>query len=287
MPPPANDPDGPVADTAEPETDAGPPRAGKGVARDPARRCIATMESRPQSRMIRFVLSPDGEATPDLAAKLPGRGAWVLATREAVEAAAKRGAFPRAFKAPARPRAGLADQVEQLLAKRALDQLGLAKRAGDLILGYEQVREAIRSARPGCVIEASDGAEDGRGSVLGLLRAAHGPRREDAVAGENDERPENQGLPPVVGCFLAAELGMALGRGRVIHACLKQGRFAQGWMGELTRLSGFRRVWLSFEGRPVAGASLAGDAGQEIDDTQARASGGNPPDPRAATEVSE
>ena len=40
-----------------------------------------------------------------------------------------------------------------------------------------------------------------------------------------------------MGCFSADELGMALGRERVIHACLKQGRFARSWMGELSRLS--------------------------------------------------
>ena len=49
--------------------------------------------------MIRFVLSPDSQVTPDLAARLPGRGAWVTASREAIELAVKKGAFSRAFKA--------------------------------------------------------------------------------------------------------------------------------------------------------------------------------------------
>jgi predicted RNA-binding protein YlxR (DUF448 family) len=215
------------------------------------------MESHPQSQMIRFVLSPDNEVTPDLAARLPGRGAWVRASRDAVELAAKRGAFPRAFKAQAKVSPVLADLVEKLLAARALEQLGLVRRAGDLILGFEQVREAIREARPACVIEASDGASDGRGGVLGLLKGVHGPDRDidqdrepDDSSGVTDGAPgldkrvENHGLPPVVGCFSADELGMALGRERVIHACLKQGRFSTSWTGELARLSGFRRVWL-------------------------------------------
>ncbi len=300
MPPTANSPDAeltgiPQGPDAVPETDAGPPRAGKGPmhknGRDPERRCIATMQSRPQSQMIRFVLSPDGDVTPDLAARLPGRGAWVASDRLSVEAAVKKGAFARAFKGKAKASVELAAQVEQLMARRCLDQLGLAKRAGDLILGFEKVRDAIRSARPGCVIEASDGAHDGRGNVLALLRAVHGPDRDsEPPPGPDpgqDERPDNQAIPPVIGCFSADELGMALGRERVIHACLKQGRFAQGWMGELVRLSGFRRVWLSFDDRPRAGASPNDDAVQEIDDTQARAPGGDPPAPRAAKEVNE
>lgn len=292
MPPAANSPDDELTgidpDLGAPilETDGGPARVGKGQD-EPQRRCIATMESHPQSEMIRFVLSPSGEVTPDLAHRLPGRGAWVLASRAALETALKKNAFARAFKGKAKVSPDLPDQVEALLARRALDQLGLAKRAGDLILGFEQVREAIRAVRPGCLIEASDGAEDGRQKLLALLLAAHGPSRGRAAPTGNNERFENQGLPPVIGCFSADELGMALGRERVIHACLKQGRFAQSWIGELMKLSGFRRVWLSFDEAPGTGVSPSDDAGQKIDDTQAHAPGGDPPALGAATEVSE
>jgi predicted RNA-binding protein YlxR (DUF448 family) len=255
------------------ETDAGPTRTGTAALSDPQRRCIATMESRPQREMIRFVLSPDGVVTPDLAGRLPGRGAWVSSTRKAVDLAVNKGAFGRAFRSQVKASPDLAEQVEQLLSRRLLEQLGLAKRAGELILGFEQVREAIREEKPAGLIEASDGAADGRDKVLALLRGVH--------SGQG-ERFENLELPPVIGCFSADELGMALGRGRVIHACLKQGRFANSWMGELARLSGFRPVFLP-AGGPSPDARQSGDAsgasGGKIEDTQARASGGDPPDP--------
>ena len=269
----------PGTDPSVPETDGGPvdfqKRGGvansqnKKISADaansiPGRRCIATMASLPQSRMIRFVLSPDKEVTPDLAARLPGRGAWVTASREALDLAVKKGAFARAFKAQVKLPHNLTDTTEKLLVSRILDQLGLARRAGDLILGYEQVREAIQTARPNCLIEASDGAEDGRSGVLALLKGVWGPRitpqdeqqKTGAREGPNgaaglDKQSENHGLPPVVGCFSADELGMALGRGRVIHACLKQGRFATSWTGELARLSGFRPVWLEGWAPPI------------------------------------
>ncbi|MBI1359675.1 MAG: RNA-binding protein [Alphaproteobacteria bacterium] len=237
-----------TATTDEVETDAGPASAsarsgGRFASANDAptangRRCIATMERRDPASMIRFVLSPAAEVTPDIAGRLPGRGAWVSASREAVDLAVKKGAFSRAFQAQAKAPSGLADMVEGLLARRVLDMLGLVKRSGDLILGFEQVRDAVRTARPACLIEASDGSEDGRGKLLGLARAIY------AESGRE---------PPVAGCFSAEEMGMALGRGRVIHACLKQGRFAQAWMGELARLGGFRRVWL--DDRPDAAAN--------------------------------
>jgi predicted RNA-binding protein YlxR (DUF448 family) len=241
-----------TAGAAEPETDAGPPRAGRGGA--PERRCIATMERREQDGLIRFVMAPDGAVIPDLAASLPGRGAWVTANREALELAVKRGAFPRAFKAQAKVAPDLVKQTESLLAKRALDMLGLAKRSGDLILGFEQVREAVRASRPGCLIAASDASEDQRDKVLALVKGLYGPVRD-----ANAEMPENRALPPVVDGFSGDELGMALGRERVIHACLANGRIAHVWMGELARLAGFRRVWLpgwqpsSGSGRSEAG----------------------------------
>ena len=39
---------------------------------------------RPVADLIRFVVGPDGEAVPDLKRKLPGRGVWVTATRDAL-----------------------------------------------------------------------------------------------------------------------------------------------------------------------------------------------------------
>src|SRR5690606_31001638 len=100
-----------------------------------------------------------------------------------------------------------------------------------------KVREAIRASPPACLIEASDGSEDGRGKLLALLRGVHGPQK----AGPGGQAGAAQPRTPVIGCFSSDELGMALGRERVIHACLKQGRFASSWIGELARLSGFRR----------------------------------------------
>jgi hypothetical protein len=79
-------------------------------------------------------------------------------------------------------------------------------------------------------------------------------------------------------------LGMALGRERVVHACLEQGRIAHAWMGELARLSGFRRVWLAGwqpASAPGTAAPDLGVGGRDIEEFQARGSGGDPPDTRA------
>src|SRR5262245_26125851 len=75
------------------------------------RRCIVSGEHDSGANLVRFALSPDGVVTPDVAAKLPGRGAWVRADSAIIEQAAKKGAFARAFKADAKVPDGLANSV--------------------------------------------------------------------------------------------------------------------------------------------------------------------------------
>lgn len=188
------------------------------------RRCIATGESLPESSLIRFALAPDGAVVPDVATKLPGRGAWVRADRAHVELAARKGLFARAFKADAKAAKDLADLTEALLARRCIDGLGLMRRAGALALGATQVEAAIRARPAPLLIEAADGAEDGREALMRLHMGLWG-------------RP-----PAAVGCFSASELGVALGRERVIHACVLQERLALGWAADIGRLAGFRPI---------------------------------------------
>lgn len=199
--------------------DDGPVREGKSPA--PDRQCAVTRERLARSEMIRYVLSPDGEVTPDIQARLPGRGVWIKADRQVLETGARKGVFARAFKTNVRAPDGLADFVEQLLARRCIDLLGLARKAGQAIAGFDQVRDAIREARPAALLEASDGAEDGRRKVYFLTEALY------------------SGVP-VAGALSAAELGMAFGRDHVVHGLLRRGALADNWSSAYRRLTGFR-----------------------------------------------
>jgi uncharacterized protein len=188
------------------------------------RRCIVSHEALPDAKLIRFALAPDGRVVPDVAAKLPGRGAWVRADRASVDAAARKQMFARAFKCEARAPETLAEQTEALLARRCLDQLGLMRRAGAVAFGATQVDGAVRGKPALMLIEAADGAGEGREKLMSLHIGLWGAP------------------PPAVGCFDAADLGVALGRDRVIHACLLQERLATGWAADIGRLAGFRTI---------------------------------------------
>jgi uncharacterized protein len=201
-----------------------PASSGNDRRRGRERRCIVSGENLAEPRLLRFALAPDGSVIADVASKLPGRGAWVRADRASVQQAGRKGAFARAFKANAEAGEDLADRTEALLARRCLDQLGLMRRAGALALGASQVESAIRARPALLLLEASDGAGEGREKFMTLHIGVWGAP------------------PPAVGCFGADEMGVALGRERVIHACLLQERMALAWAVDIGRLAGFRAI---------------------------------------------
>jgi predicted RNA-binding protein YlxR (DUF448 family) len=61
---------------------------------------VGCREPAPRARLHRFA-SVEGAVVPDPDATLPGRGAWLHTAQDCWEAAVRRRAFPRAFRAPA------------------------------------------------------------------------------------------------------------------------------------------------------------------------------------------
>jgi predicted RNA-binding protein YlxR (DUF448 family) len=82
------------------------------------RRDIVSGEVMPDSRLLRFVADPEGQVVPDAAAKLPGRGLWVEASRDAVNKAVEKKLFSRAAKAQVTATTDLAARAEKALVAR-------------------------------------------------------------------------------------------------------------------------------------------------------------------------
>ena len=181
------------------------------------RRCVGTRQSRPRRELIRFVIGPDGGLAPDFEEKLPGRGYWVGADPESLEAARRGRAFQRAARRQLAIPDDLEVRVETGLAQRCCSFLGLARRSGQLAAGYEGARDWLREGRGAMLVEALDGAENGRRALAGLAR----------------------GLP-VVSVLTAAEMGAAIGRDIAVHAVLGPGRLTERFAQEAGRLAGFR-----------------------------------------------
>lgn len=184
----------------------------------PMRRCIVTRASKPTAALLRFVVSPDGVVVPDVMGVLPGRGIWISSDRASVETATAKGLFARAARRQVKTDPRIADIVEAQLLRRCLDLIGLARRSGGAVAGFEKVRAFLAKESAGLLLAAADGADDGRGK---MERLGHGV----AVASALDRQ----------------ELGQAFGREQVVHAVVASGKIAEQLEAASRRLSGFRQ----------------------------------------------
>lgn len=183
------------------------------------RRCAQTRQIKDISQMVRFVANDIGEVFPDVSARAPGRGVWISACGEILAQAIKSNAFSKSLKRSIHPKAELIDLTRDALMQKAIGFIGLAKRAGQLVLGFDQVSDYLRKSAPAFVIEACDGSNDGRDKILYLSQ------KWDDVK--------------IIGCFSSDDLGKVLGRDNIIHALMPKGQFAQNWNLEIERLKGF------------------------------------------------
>ncbi len=180
----------------------------------PLRRCIVTRETGPKEAMLRFVLSPGRELVPDLAGKLPGRGMWLSARADVLERAQGRGAFSKAARGLVIPPPDLRARIEQGLRGRIRDQVGLARRAGQAVCGFQQVREWLQHGRAALLVEAVDGSAAER------------------------QRLQGGHAVPVVAVLTAEELGAIFGRDHAVHVAISPGRIAEMITQEAGRLAG-------------------------------------------------
>jgi predicted RNA-binding protein YlxR (DUF448 family) len=197
--------------------------------------------------MLRFALGPDGAVVPDIRRRLPGRGVWTDLSAEAVRRAAAKGAFARAFRAKADAKPDLANAVDALLERDALQSLSIANKAGLVVAGAFKVDATLVNAAPAALIHASDGATDGAAKREQALRARQGD------AGPQVAR---------INLFSSAQLGLALGKANVIHAAVKSGAAASAFLARAERLRRYRASAADANVRS-GGGNVSADASAE------------------------
>jgi predicted RNA-binding protein YlxR (DUF448 family) len=169
------------------------------------RRCIVTRQALEKPALIRFVVDPDGRVAPDLKERLPGRGLWVTANRAVLDQAVAKNAFAKAALQEFKIDRDLAVRVVALARREVAELLGLARKSGQLVAGFEKVEAALRAGKVRVLVAASDGAADGRGKLA-------------RIAGSGVE---------ICAPLTAAELAQALGREHAVHAAIKAGGLAE------------------------------------------------------------
>lgn len=189
------------------------------------RTCIVTRQSLDPGELIRFVRDPENRVVPDLKRRLPGRGAHVSISREAVETAVKRRLFARAFRTAVDTPGDLGAMVDRLLASQATGSLGLARKAGQLVAGAAKVESAVRTGRAIGLLQSLEAAEDGMRKIEAVRRA----------------RQRETGRPIArFRLFGTDEISLALGGGNVIHAAILAGDAGSAALKRLEALARYR-----------------------------------------------
>lgn len=182
------------------------------------RRCIVSGKTFPKRELIRFCVSPDRELVPDLANKLPGRGIWVRADADAVQTAMTKGLFAKVAGSKVTYPDDLVERVRALFRRRCADLLGVAKKAGLVVSGFEKVADALRKGKLAWLLEAEDGADDGREKILRLAKDVS-----------------------VLYFLSSGETAHALGREHSVHTGLKPGGATDAFIAEAKRCMAFEK----------------------------------------------
>tara|TARA_B100000530_G_scaffold202532_1_gene129256 strand:+ start:301 stop:924 length:624 start_codon:yes stop_codon:yes gene_type:complete len=182
------------------------------------RKCIATGQVLSKNQLVRFVLGPNSVIYPDTENKLPGRGIWVKADRSAIMQAQKGQLFSRAAKQSTECIENLAEQVENLVANRIIKLIGLSRKSGQCVCGYEKVKDWLKKDIAKVLIQSSDGSN----------------REKSRLRTPADGQ--------FIGWLSSKELGKVFGRENITHCALASGGLTQRIVEDAQRLKGLRIV---------------------------------------------
>jgi uncharacterized protein len=195
-------------------------------AEGPLRLCALTRQERPVEDLIRFVAHPSGEIFPDLQRSLPGRGVWVSADKTSIEQAVRRNVFAKSLKRQVQVAPDLAEQIDTLLTRSAVQALALANKAGLVTMGFYQVDALIEKGKAALLLHGSDAADDGCGKLDRKFRAV---ARDLGIEA------------PIMSPFTIEQMSLAIGRSNVVHAALIHGGATEKVLCDAGRLERYRR----------------------------------------------
>ena len=162
--------------------------------------CFVTKETLPRAEMLRFVSAPGRVITFDGTEKLPGHGFWLKADKGILDQAITKRIFYKAAKGTVNIPEDLMDQVRNALKNRCLNLLGLCRKAGLLVYGFEAVKKAISTQTVTALFEAQDASE----------------REENKLLKGND-------IFPIWRILTREQLGQIAGETEIVHMALLKG----------------------------------------------------------------
>lgn len=186
------------------------------IKEDKERKDIVSGKVMESKDLLRFTVTPDNQVIPDFRKRLPGKGIYVACSLSALKVAAAKNLFAKALKKNVKVSDGLIPMVEAILRKKGLEAVCLAKKAGDLVTGFEKVSEALRKDKAAFILEAKDAGADGHAKMLSLAKGVE-----------------------VFALYDVEELDKALDRVNMVHAAFLKNRMSDMVYTEFKRLDKF------------------------------------------------
>lgn len=161
------------------------------------RSCIGCRAVNPKEKLLRFVLTPQGELALDYNLKLPGRGCYLCPDISCIKKAFKGNAFQRAFKSQVEKMS--VEDIASVICKKAMEKIAscllFAKKAGKLALGTMSVEKEIKKGALSSVLTLSDMSESSSSDI--------------------EKKAEREGIP-FYKLLYAENIGLIIGNKKVV-----------------------------------------------------------------------
>lgn len=172
--------------------------------------CIGGGGARHAAEMLRFVKGPDDCVYLDLTQKLEAPGVYLSPTPSAIRTAVETDALTDALGAdPLEDRHAFMADIARLLEKSFFARLGIARKAGQAILGRSKTLEAVKAGHAVRLFVATDAGRDSRQALEKMAEKGNIPL-EEVGAKHRWERvlqKENATMVAITDEATAAELG--------------------------------------------------------------------------------
>jgi len=186
------------------------------VKEDKERKDIVSGKVMDSKELLRFTLTLENQVIPDFKKRLPGKGIYVACSLSSLKTAVAKNLFAKAVKKNVKAGNDLIPMVENILKKKGLESICLAKKAGSLITGFEKVSEAVKKGKAAFILEAKGAGADGHEKMLALAKGVD-----------------------VFVLYDVEELDQALDRVNTVHAAFLKTDMSKMVYNELKRLNSF------------------------------------------------
>jgi len=183
---------------------------------DVLRKCIACGEVKTKSELLRFV-AEQGHLVPDFNKKLKGKGIYVSNSRQMLQNAAGKHLFRKVAKRQLKEEDEIVEIVENLMEKRGLDFLNLARKAGAIVSGFEKVSEKLKQGKVAFLLQAKDAGEDGKKKIAAI----------------------SKDIPIFDNLYTIEELDKALNKVNTVHIAFLKSEMAAAAYNEFMKISNF------------------------------------------------